>query len=184
MRELLAELSCKSLVGFLDMASPGLTEAALNVISLMIERKCIEPEIICDHIIPSIIEKLLESMVASQFRLKRAALRFVHAVVIGLDWSALPDEAFVRFLRIAPDCVYLSAEDPTESVWFLESLLAALKTHIPEFFDFVIDICNELRIWSTVDELREKGAVFEGLIVYIDSMRAAPEPEKTHPFLA
>jgi hypothetical protein len=184
MHELLAELSCECLVGFLDVGSQALTEAALNVISLMIERNCIEPEIICDHIIPSIIEKLVESMVADRFRLKHAALRFVHAVVVHLDWSALPDETFVQFLHIAPDCVYLSDEDPTESVWFLESLLAALMTDIPEFFDLVVGICNELDIWSTVDELRGKGPVFEALIVDIDSIQHPPEPEKTDAFLA
>jgi hypothetical protein len=183
MRELLVELNCETLVEFLDMGIPSLTEAALNVISLIIERDCIQAEIISDHIIPSIIEPLLESMVADQFRLKRAALRFVHAVVVRLDWSALPDEAFVRFIHTAPDCIYLSAEDTTESVSFLKSLLAALHTQIPEFFEFVIRICCELDIWSTVEELRGKDTVFDCLFAELDSIQNDSEPKRMVPFL-
>jgi hypothetical protein len=58
MHELLVELDCKTLVDFLGLGDMRLTEASLNVISLIIERDCIEEEILAERIIPSIIDPL------------------------------------------------------------------------------------------------------------------------------
>jgi hypothetical protein len=87
MHELFVELDIESLVGFLELGNESLTEAALNVISLIIEGNCIETAIISERIVPSILGALLESMLADRFRLKRAALRFIHTVVVRLGWS-------------------------------------------------------------------------------------------------
>jgi hypothetical protein len=183
MHELLVALDCKTLVDFLDLGIPRLTEASLNVISLIIERNCIEPEIIFERIIPSVIDPLLESLVSERFCLKRSALRFFHATVVCLDWSVFPDAAFEHFMTTTQD--FISSQNKTESFWVLESLLVALRIQIPEFFDFVTRICDNLNIPSTLEELRGMDdPVFHQLFIEIDSILGGPEVEPIHPFLA
>jgi hypothetical protein len=183
MHELLTELECETLVHFLGLGILRLTEASLNVISLMIERNCIEPEIIVESIIPSIIDPLLESMVSDQFRLKRSALRFIHAVVVFLDWSVFPDDTFERFITTTTD--YIWSDNKPESLWFLESLLAALETQVVEFFNFVSRICDELDVSSALEELRGlEDPVFHQLFAEIDFILGCAEAEPIHSFLA
>jgi hypothetical protein len=183
MHELLIELDCKTLVDFLGLGILGLTEASLNVITLMIERNCIEPEILVDSIIPTIIDPLFESMVSEQFRLKRSALRFIHAAVVRFDWSVFPNTAFEHFILTTTD--YISNENETESFWFLDSLLAALRTQDVDFFDFVCHICDELDIPSMLEELREMEDPFiDQLFAYIDSILRVREPKTLDSFLA
>jgi hypothetical protein len=183
MGELLVSLEIQTLVDFLGLGILRLTEASLDVISLMIERNCIEAEIIAECIIPSIVDPLLESMVSEQFRLKRSALRFLHAVVVRLDWSVFPDETFEHFLTTTTD--YISRENKTESLWFVESLLAALRTEIDGFLHFVTGLCDELDIPSTLEELREmEDPVFDQLFAQIDFILRGSEREATDSFLA
>jgi hypothetical protein len=160
-----------------------LTEASLNVISLMVERNCIEPEILVESIIPSIIDPLFESMVSDQFRLKRSALRFIHAAVVRFDWSVFPNTAFEHFILTTTD--YISNDNVTESCWFLESLLAALRTQNVDFFNFVSLICDKLDISSMLEELREMDDPFiDQLFACIDFILGDREPKALDSFLA
>jgi hypothetical protein len=50
---------------------PPLVEAALNLLSLMIERQCTDPDHIVGFIIPRIIGFVLDSVAGETFRLSR-----------------------------------------------------------------------------------------------------------------
>jgi hypothetical protein len=166
MQQLLSELNCETLIHFLSLDSPSLTEASLNVISLMIEREIVSGE----DVLPEIVETALKSLEEDRFRLKRAAMRFIHAIVGELGWISLSDAAFRIFVTAAHDLV--SSENKTETIWFLECVLAALRTQVEEFAERVLIVCRELGIWATTEKLRADDSDFERMCCQIDeSMR-------------
>jgi hypothetical protein len=70
----LMQLPCDNFVALLQWNDhPPLIEATLNILSLVTERKCIEPNYVA--------EAVLNTIGSDIFTLKRAAIRFVHAVI-------------------------------------------------------------------------------------------------------
>jgi hypothetical protein len=100
-----------------------------------------------------------------------------------LDWSVFPDAAFEHFITTTQD--FISRENKRESFWFLELLLAALRTQILGFFDFVTTICDNHDIPLTLEELREvEDPVFHQLFADIDSILGGPEADAINSLLA
>jgi hypothetical protein len=167
-RELLNELNCETLIEFLTMDDSSLMEAALNIISLMIELNCIEPDNICNFVLPTIIESVLKSLVEDLFGLKHTAIRFVHAIVLKFGWLILPDETFRLFVSDAMD--FASDETLEDSVWFLESLVIALHTPVAAFCDHVKIVCDELNIWGILEEFPRESDAIDRLLLRIEYM--------------
>jgi hypothetical protein len=169
MRELLSELDCGTLIHFLSLGNFSLTESSLNVISLMIEFEIISGE----QVLPEIVHTALKSLEEDRFRLKRAAMRFIHAIVQEIDWMVLPDGAFRIFVTAAHDLV--SSENENESMWFLECVLLALRTQVEDFAEHVMVVCGELGIWGTIEKLPAEYSDFECMCGQIGEARKARE---------
>jgi hypothetical protein len=162
-RELLGELNCETLIQFLTMDDDSLTEAALNILSLMIEHSCIEPDNIFGFLIPAMMGTIVESIVEDTFDLKHAAIRFVHAIVVKFGWLVLPDDTFPLFISTLMD--HATDETSDMSIWFLELLLIALCTPVAEFCDQVKVLCDELNVWEFLEDFpRDTGVVYRLLL--------------------
>jgi hypothetical protein len=86
-------------IELLPLSDPPLFEAIVPIISLVIERQCIDPNYmyVVEFNIPATIGPGLETIGGGTFRLKKATIRFIH--VVSFDWHVLPDEAFWVYMN-------------------------------------------------------------------------------------
>jgi hypothetical protein len=147
--EFLKELPCDHLIELIQRDDPPLVEASLNLLSLVIERQCTDPDHIVGFIIPKIIEFVLDSVAGETFSLSRAAIRFVHAIVGRLSWMVLPRDSFRVYMTRVIDL--LPSESAQECILFLDCLLSAMRETDLEFMCYAISVCDELHVWDHFD---------------------------------
>jgi hypothetical protein len=169
--EFLQQLRCDHLVELIQRDDPPLVEAAINVLSLVIERECTDPDYVVGFIIPTIIEFILASVAGESFRLSQAAMRFVHAIVGKLNWMVLPADSFRVCMTRLVDL--LPSESPQECILFLDCLLSAMRETDLEFAAYAILVCNELHVWDLFDVIltQDLGIVVELLCKEINKAR-------------
>jgi hypothetical protein len=169
------KLPCGNLIELLQLDYAPLVETVLNALSLVIERQCIDPNYLVQFIIPKIHGFILETIYGGAFRISRAAIRFVHAIVGKLNWIVLPREAFRVYMTRVTD--FMPSEDSNECILFLDCLLRALQLAIPEFTDYVRCVCDELCIWDVFEKIPREDAVVSCLCEKIDEVMGYPKED-------
>jgi hypothetical protein len=167
--DFLSTLPCDQLLELLEQNDPPLSEAILNIISLVIERQCITAGHIIKLIDPGILGFILKSIGGVPPGLSRAAIRFIHAVVGRSDWSVLPGEAFSVFMKGVIN--FMPSQNPEECIWFLDCLLRALQMRSPKFDDYVAGVCDQFNLWGIVERISRKDPVLAWLCKEIDKFR-------------
>jgi hypothetical protein len=164
--EIIRAMDLFELLKFLSSDDECLVVAAIDLFSVLAEREYIPMEFAVAELIPEKIP-YLEWIRSGSFPLKRGSIRLIAALVSKLRfWNVLPESAFALFMGEV--ITFIPSEDVRESVWFLESLLSAVRIRDFEFRHLVIEVCEDLDLRSIVGEIEPETQEIEVLLAALE----------------